>query len=86
MFGLSTNSLYAALRSYQFCRVSTEPQPSRLSRFTDRLLTLAKRAVSADSTLALKHRYGDTLRARTWFGQFQELILKATVRNLELAL
>jgi len=34
---------------------------------------------------ALKQRYGDTLRARTWFGQFRELVLKATVRNIELA-
>lgn len=34
----------------------------------------------------LKQRYGDTLRARTWFGQFRELVLKVTVRNLELAL
>jgi len=34
----------------------------------------------------LKQRYGDTLRARTWFGQFRELVLKATVRNLELAI
>ncbi len=35
---------------------------------------------------ALKQRYGDTLRARIWFGQFRELVLKATVRNVELAL
>ena len=35
---------------------------------------------------ALKQRYSDTLRARTWFGQFRELVLKATVRNLELSL
>lgn len=34
---------------------------------------------------ALKQRYGDTLRARTWFGQFRELVLKAAVRNIELA-
>lgn len=33
---------------------------------------------------ALKQRYGDTLRARTWFGQFRELVLKAAVRNVEL--
>ncbi len=34
---------------------------------------------------ALKQRFGDTLRTRTWFGQFRELALKATVRNVELA-
>lgn len=34
---------------------------------------------------ALKQRYSDTLRARTWFGQFRELVLKAAVRNVELA-
>jgi hypothetical protein len=34
----------------------------------------------------LKQRYGDTLRARTWVGQFRELVLKTTVRNVDLAL
>jgi IS5 family transposase len=34
---------------------------------------------------ALKQRYGNTLRARTWFGQFREIVLKAAVRNIELA-
>ncbi len=33
----------------------------------------------------LKQRHGDTLRARTWFGQFRELVLKTAVRNIELA-
>lgn len=33
----------------------------------------------------LRHRFGETLRARTWFGQFRELVLKAAVRNIELA-
>jgi IS5 family transposase len=32
----------------------------------------------------LKHRFGDTLRARTWFGQFRELVLIAAVRNIQL--
>jgi IS5 family transposase len=131
--------------------------PSRLSRFTDRLVTLAKRAVSGNPAppvkkvltrnlnrlqivtadkgydwddlreelreadvrplikhrefhpldmahnarhndniyhrrsvveavfFALKQRYGDTLRARTGFGQFRDLVLKAAVRNVELA-
>jgi Transposase and inactivated derivatives, IS5 family len=32
----------------------------------------------------LKQQYGNTLRARTWFGQFREIVLKAAVRNIEL--
>jgi len=35
---------------------------------------------------ALRQRFGGTLRARTWFGQFRELVLKCAVRNVELAL
>lgn len=33
---------------------------------------------------ALKHLFSDRLRARTWFGQFKELVLMAAVRNIEL--
>ncbi len=44
------------------------------------------RSVAEAVFFALKQRYGDTLRARTWFGQFRELVLKASVWNLELAL
>lgn len=32
---------------------------------------------------ALKHRFGETLRSRTWFGQFREFALKAAVRTIE---
>ncbi|MFC7177850.1 IS5 family transposase [Halosegnis marinus] len=45
-----------------------------------------QRSVVEAAFFALKQRYGDTLRARTWFGQFRELVLKAAVRNVELAL
>lgn len=45
-----------------------------------------RRSVVEAVFFALKQRYGDTLRARTWFGQFRELVLKAAVRNIELAL
>ena len=45
-----------------------------------------RRSVIEAVFFAFKQRYGDTLRARTWFGQFRELVLKATVRNVELAL
>lgn len=32
---------------------------------------------------APKQRYGDTLRARTWYGQFRELVLESAIRNTE---
>ncbi|MFB6187639.1 MAG: IS5/IS1182 family transposase, partial [Halobacteriaceae archaeon] len=28
----------------------------------------------------------DTIRARTWFGQFREIVLKAAVKNIEAAI
>jgi IS5 family transposase len=34
----------------------------------------------------LRRRYGDTLWARTWFGQFRELVMKCAVRNIERAI
>jgi hypothetical protein len=30
---------------------------------------------------ALRRKYGEIVRARTWFGQFRELVLKCAVRN-----
>jgi hypothetical protein len=30
-----------------------------------------------------RRRYGDTQRARTWFGQFSERVMKSAVRNIE---
>lgn len=47
--------------------------------------TYHRRSIVESVFFALKRRYGDTLRARTWFGQFRELVLKAAVRNIELA-
>ena len=42
---------------------------------------------NAESTFfALRRKYGEIVRARTWFGQFRELVLKCAVRNVELAL
>jgi len=35
---------------------------------------------------ALRRKYGEIVRARTWVGQFRELVLKCAVRNVELAL
>lgn len=34
---------------------------------------------------SLRRRFGGRLRARTWFGQFRELVLKCAVRNVELS-
>ena len=34
----------------------------------------------------LRQRYGETLWARTWFGQFRELVMKSAVRNIERAI
>jgi IS5 family transposase len=44
-----------------------------------------RRSIVEAVFFALKQRYGGTLRARTWFGQFRELVLKAAVRNVEIA-
>ncbi len=42
---------------------------------------------NAESTFfTLRRRLGRTLRARTWYGQFRELVLKAAVRNVEQSL
>jgi IS5 family transposase len=35
---------------------------------------------------ALRRKYGEIVRARTWYGQFRELVLKCAVRNVELTL
>ncbi|MFB6114501.1 MAG: IS5/IS1182 family transposase, partial [Halodesulfurarchaeum sp.] len=35
---------------------------------------------------SLRRRFDDTIRARTWFGQFREIVLKAAVKNIEVAI
>jgi len=45
-----------------------------------------QRSVVEAVFFSLKQRYDDTLRAQTCFRQFQELVLKATMRDIELAL
>ena len=47
--------------------------------------TYHQRSNVESAFFALRQRYGGTLRARTWFGQFRELVLKCAVRNVELA-
>jgi hypothetical protein len=36
--------------------------------------------------LALPRKYGEIVRARTWVGQFRELVLNCAVKNVERAL
>ncbi|MFW6436778.1 MAG: IS5 family transposase [Halococcoides sp.] len=45
-----------------------------------------QRAVVESIFAAIKQRFGETLRARTWFGQFRELVLKAAAFNVISAL
>jgi IS5 family transposase len=47
--------------------------------------TYHRRSIVEAIFFALRKRFGATLRAKTWFGQFRELVLKAAVRNLEQA-
>jgi IS5 family transposase len=42
-----------------------------------------RRSVAECSFRVLEQRYGDRLAARTWYGQFRELVLKAAVKNID---
>lgn len=48
--------------------------------------TYHRRSIAEAEFFALRKRFGTTLRARTWFGQYRELALKAAVRNIERSL
>jgi len=48
--------------------------------------TYHQRSNAESVFFGLRHRYGDTLWSRTWFGQFRELVMKSAVRNIERAL
>ena len=43
-----------------------------------------KRSAIESAFAALKGRYGQSLRSRTWYGQFREIVLRAAIRNIEL--
>lgn len=45
--------------------------------------TYHRRTVIESVFTTLKQRYGDRLKARTRYGQFRELALKAAVKNVE---
>ena len=47
--------------------------------------TYHQRSNIESTFFALRRKYGELVRARTWFGQFRELVLKCAVRNVELA-
>ncbi len=48
--------------------------------------TYHQRSNIESTFFALRRKYGEIVRARTWFGQFHELVLKCALRNVELAL
>jgi len=48
--------------------------------------TYHRRSVVESVFASLRRRFDDTIRARTWFGQFRELVLKAAVKNIEAAI
>lgn len=45
--------------------------------------TYHRRSIAEAIFFSLRKRFDPTTRARTWFGQFREIVLKAAVRNLE---
>lgn len=44
------------------------------------------RSIVESIFFAIRERFGMKLKAKTWFGPFREIVLKAAVRNLELSL
>ncbi|WP_135806916.1 IS5 family transposase [Halorussus marinus] len=48
--------------------------------------TYHRRSVVESVFASLRRRFDDTIRARTWFGQFREIVLKAAVKNIEAAI
>ncbi|SEP02329.1 Transposase DDE domain-containing protein [Halogranum amylolyticum] len=44
-----------------------------------------RRSIVEAIFFSLRKRFGSTTRAKTWFGQFREIVLKAAVRNHERA-
>lgn len=48
--------------------------------------TYHQRSNIESTFFALRRKYGEIVRAKTWFGQFRELVLKCAIRNVELAL
>jgi IS5 family transposase len=48
--------------------------------------TYYQRSYIEATFFALRRKYCEIVRARTWFGQFRELVLTCAVRNIELAL
>jgi len=73
-----------------FCDRSTPLIPQRGPGFRGwaRNLLIHDRAYNQRSNaesvfFGWRQRYGETLWARTWFGQFRGLVMKSAVRNIE---
>lgn len=47
--------------------------------------TYHQRSIAESIFFAIRKRFGSTLKARTWFGQFREIVLKSATRNIEQA-
>ncbi|MFO7927411.1 MAG: IS5 family transposase [Halobacteriota archaeon] len=45
--------------------------------------TYHQRSIVESIFFALRKRFGSTLKTKTWFGQFRELVVKTAVRNIE---
>ncbi len=48
--------------------------------------TYHQRSIAESIFFAIRKRFGATLKARTWFGQFREIVLKSATRNIEQAI
>ena len=48
--------------------------------------TYHRRFIVESISFAIRQRFGSTIKASTWFGQFREVVLKAAVRNIERSL
>ena len=45
-----------------------------------------RRSVVESVFASLRRRFDDTIRTRTWYGQFRELVLKVIAKNIEHAI
>lgn len=48
--------------------------------------TYHQRSIVESIFFALRKRFGSTIKSRTWFGQFREIVLMCAVRNIEQSL
>ena len=65
-------------------REFTSPNRAHNARLDDDLY--AQRAKVETVFSVLKRRFGQTVRARSWFGQFREMLCRCVVYNVDRAL